>query len=232
MFYYGIDITYIILVLPAVIFAFIMQSRVTSVYNKYSRISNAHGYTGAEIAYKVLRADGINDVTVERTTGTLSDHYDPRKNVIRLSDAVYNGNSVAAAGIAAHECGHAAQYDSSYGPIKIRNAIIPVSRFGSMMAMPLILLGFIFSYQSLVTAGIIFFAAAIAFQLITLPVEFNASKRALAVLTSTNILSPNETGMAKQVLSAAAMTYVAALAVSIAQLLRLLILFGGSRRRD
>ena len=219
------------MVLPAIIFALIMQSRVTSTFDKFSRVSNTRGYTGAEVADKVLRANGLFNVRVERTSGNLTDHYDPRSNVIRLSNAVYSSNSVAAAGIAAHECGHAIQYEHGYGPIKIRNAIIPATRFGSMMAFPLILLGFIFSYQSLVNIGIIFFAAAIVFQLITLPVEFNASRRALAALTSTNVLSVNETDMAKKVLSAAAMTYVAALAVSLAQLLRLLMLFGGMRRR-
>ena len=231
-YYYGIDITYIIIVLPAIIFAMIMQARVNSVYAKFSGVSNSRGMAGAEIAERVLKSNGVYDVRIERTEGTLSDHYDPRKKVIRLSGPVYGGSSVAAAGIAAHECGHAIQYDEGYGPIRIRNAIIPVSQFGSMMAFPLILLGFFLSYQSLVNIGILFFAAAVAFQLITLPVEFNASRRALAALDNTNILSGNETQMAKKVLSAAAMTYVAALAVSLAQLLRLLVLFGGFRRRD
>ena len=179
----------------------------------------------------MLRSNGLTQIRIEQCKGSLTDHYDPKAGVIRLSESVYGYSSIGAAGIAAHECGHALQYAEGYGPIKLRNAMIPVSQFGSSLAIPLILLGFIFSMQALVTCGIVFFAAAVAFQLITLPVEFNASARALAVLESSGTLNAEEVPMARKVLNAAAMTYVAALAVSLAQLLRLILLFGG-RRRD
>lgn len=230
-YFWGIDITYIILVLPAAIFAMIAQARVSSEFNRFSQVHNTRGMTGAQVAERMLRNFGIHDVRIEPAGGTLSDHFDPRKRVIRLSDGVYNSSSVAAAGIAAHECGHAMQYAEGYGPIKLRAAIIPVSQFGSSMAIPLILIGFIFNMQALVYVGIIFFGAAVVFQLVTLPVEFNASARALETLESTGCLSMNEIPLAKKVLSAAAMTYVAALAASLAQFLRLIILFG-NRNRD
>ena len=231
-FYYGIDITYIIFVLPALIFAIIAQSRVNSTFKKYSKYQNSMGYTGAQVAERVLLASGVTDIRIERVNGNLTDHFDPKSKVIRLSDSVYDSTSIAAAGVSAHECGHAIQYATGYGPIKIRNAIIPVCRIGSTLSTPLILLGFLFSFQSLVDIGILFFALAALFQLITLPVEFNASRRAILTLESSNILSEEENTSAKKVLSAAAMTYVAALAVSVMQLLRLVILFGGNRRRD
>ena len=231
-YYYGIDITYIILVLPAMIFAFIAQARVTSTFKKYSQRVNVRGLTGAEVAQRMLHAFGVTDVRIERTSGNLTDHFDPKANVIRLSDSVYASNSIAAAGVAAHECGHAMQYSVGYGPIKLRNAIIPVCRIGSSLSLPLILAGFIFTWQPLVDIGILFFALATLFQLITLPVEFNASRRALETLTSSGTLTDEENAQAKKVLSAAAMTYVATLAVSLAQLLRLILIFGGGRRRD
>ena len=210
-YYYGIDITYIILVLPAMIFAFIAQARVTSTFKKYSQNANVRGLTGAEVAQRMLLAFGVTDIRIE---------------------SVYDSNSIAAAGVAAHECGHAMQYSVGYGPIKLRNAIIPVCRIGSSLSLPLILAGFIFTWQPLVDIGILFFALATLFQLITLPVEFNASHRALETLTSSGTLTDEENAQAKKVLSAAAMTYVAALAVSLAQLLRLILIFGGGRRRD
>ncbi len=231
-YFYGIDITYIVLVLPAVIFTMIAQSRVNSTFKKYSAQRTMRGLTGAEVAQRMLSAFGIPNVRIERTSGNLTDHFDPKANVIRLSDSVYNSTSVAAAGVAAHECGHAMQYASGYGPIKIRNKIIPVCQIGSTLSMPMILLGFIFSWQGIVDIGILFFALATVFQLVTLPVEFNASRRALATLESAGILSESENSSAKKVLSAAAMTYVAALAVSLVQLIRLILLFGGGRRRD
>lgn len=231
MYYWGIDITYIIFVLPAIIFTLIAQSRVQSTFKKYSQVRIMRGFTGAQIAQAMLKSNGLENVRIEHCSGSLSDHYDPKANVVRLSDSVYGSNSVAAAGVAAHECGHAIQHAVGYAPIKWRMAIIPISRFGSVLAMPLILLGFVFSFQALVTAGIVFFGAAVLFQLITLPVEFNASRRALASLEMSGTLSDEELPSAKKVLSAAAMTYVAALAVSLAQFLRLIILFGG-RRRD
>ena len=231
-YFYGIDITYIVLVLPAIIFALIAQSRVNSTFKKYSTLANCRGLTGAEVASRMLSAFGITDVRIENVSGNLTDHFDPKARVIRLSDSVYNSRSVAAAGVAAHECGHAMQYAEGYGPIKLRNAIIPVCQIGSTLSTPMIILGFIFSWQPIVDIGILFFALATLFQLVTLPVEFNASRRALATLTSAGILSDSEKNSAKKVLSAAAMTYVAALAVSLVQLLRLILIFGGGRRRD
>ena len=228
-FFYGIDITYIVIVLPAMIFAFIAQASVSSTFKKYSRSANVRGLTGAEVAHRMLMAFGVTDIRIEKTSGNLTDHFDPKAKVIRLSESVYDSTSIAAAGVAAHECGHAMQYSVGYGPIKLRNAIIPVCRIGSSLSMPLILAGFIFTWQSLVDIGILFFALATLFQLITLPVEFNASRRALATLTSSGTLTEDENKKAKKVLSAAAMTYVAALAVSLAQLLRLVLLFGGRR---
>ncbi len=232
MLYYGIDITYIVLVLPVVILSFIIQARVSSVFNKYSTHRNARNMTGAQVAERMLQAFGVTGVRIERVNGKLTDHFDPKANVIRLSDSVYDSPSVAAAGVAAHECGHAMQYAVGYGPIKLRNAIIPVCQFGSTLSTPLILIGFFFSWQPLVDIGILFFALAAFFQLVTLPVEFNASRRAIKTLESAGILSESENSSAKKVLSAAAMTYVAALAVSLVQLLRLILIFGGGRRRD
>ena len=230
--YYGIDFTYILLVLPVMIFALIMQSRVNSVFKKYSSQRCLSNMSGSQVAERVLYAHGVTGVRIERVSGHLSDHFDPKSNVIRLSDAVYDSTSVAAAGIAAHECGHAVQYAKGYGPIKLRNAIIPACKIGSSLSVPLILLGFVFSWQPLVDIGIVFFALSALFQLVTLPVEFNASRRALTALETTGILSETENSSAKKVLSAAAMTYVAALAVSLAQLFRLILLFGGGRNRD
>lgn len=231
-YFYGIDITYIVLVMPAIIFALIMQARVSSVFKKYSTQRNLKSMSGAQVAERVLYAFGISNVKVERVSGNLTDHYDPKSNVIRLSESVYDSISVAAAGVAAHECGHAMQYAKGYGPIKLRNAIIPVCQLGSTLSMPLVLIGFVLSWQPLVNIGIIFFALAAFFQLVTLPVEFNASRRAIAVLEDTGVLTESENSAAKKVLSAAAMTYVAALAVSLTQLLRLILLFGGGRRND
>lgn len=231
-YFYGIDITYIVLVLPAVIFSLIAQARVSSTFKKYAGLRTSANMTGAQVAQRVLYAFGITDVKVERVGGNLTDHFDPKTNVIRLSDSVYDSASVAAAGVAAHECGHAMQYAKGYGPIKLRNKIIPVCQIGSNLSIPLILIGFVFSWQPLVNIGILFFALAVFFQLVTLPVEFNASRRALAVLEDTGILSEGENSSAKKVLGAAAMTYVAALAVSLVQLLRLILLFGQGRRND
>ncbi len=230
--YYGIDFTYIVLVLPVVVFAFVMQVRVNSVFKKHSSQRILSNLTGAQVAERVLRSCGVTGVKVERVSGNLSDHFDPKANVIRLSDSVYDSVSVAAAGVAAHECGHAVQYANGYGPIKLRNSIIPICQIGSSLSVPLILIGFLFSSQSLVNIGIVFFALAAFFQLVTLPVEFNASRRAVRALEETGTLSESETSSAKKVLNAAAMTYVAALAVSVAQLFRLILLFGGGRRRD
>lgn len=230
--YYGIDMYYIILVLPAIVFALWAQARVSGTFRKYSQVRPRNGMTGAQAAEAVLRANGVTGVRIEHVGGNLTDHFDPREGVIRLSDAVYNASTVAAIGVAAHEAGHAAQYANSYVPIKVRNAIIPVSRVGSALSWPLLLIGLVLNSQPLVSIGILFFLAAVIFQLITLPVEFNASSRAIAALAEGGYLADDELPGARKTLSAAAMTYVAALAVSLAQLLRLVLLFGGGRRRD
>ncbi|ODU56478.1 MAG: peptidase [Clostridium sp. SCN 57-10] len=230
--YYGIDMYYIILVLPAIVFALWAQAKVSGTFRKYSQVRPRNGMTGAQAAEAVLRANGVAGVRVEHIGGNLTDHFDPREGVIRLSDAVYNASTVAAIGVAAHEAGHAAQYANSYAPIKVRNAIIPVSRVGSTLSWPLLLIGLVLNSQPLVTIGILFFLAAVIFQLVTLPVEFNASTRAIAALADGGYLTEDELPGARKTLSAAAMTYVAALAVSLAQLLRLVLLFGGGRRRD
>lgn len=230
--YYGIDMYYIILVLPAIVFALWAQARVSGTFRKYSQVRPRNGMTGAQAAEAVLRENGVTGVRIEHISGNLTDHFDPREGVIRLSDAVYNASTVAAIGVAAHEAGHAAQYANSYVPIKLRNAIIPVSRVGSALSWPLLLIGLVLNSQPLVSIGILFFLAAVVFQLVTLPVEFNASSRAIAALAEGGYLADDELPGARKTLSAAAMTYVAALAVSLAQLLRLVLLFGGGRRRD
>ena len=229
--YYGIDIYYIILVLPAIIFAMWAQSKVNTTFNKYSKVGAMRGITGAMAAQAVLRANGVFGVTIEHISGNLTDHYDPKANVIRLSDSVFNSTSVAAIGVAAHEAGHAVQYAANYGPIRIRQAIIPISQIGSGLSMPMILLGVILNSSMFLDLGILFFGLATLFQLVTLPVEFNASKRAMYALEQGNLLYDEELSGAKKTLTAAALTYVAALAVSIAQFIRLLLIFGG-RGRD
>ena len=228
--YYGIDMYYIVLVLPCVLFAFWAQSKVNSTFNRYSRVQNLRGLTGAQAAEAVLRYNGVSGVRIEYVSGKLTDHFDPRSNVIRLSSAVYSSTSVASIGVAAHEAGHAVQYAIGYAPIKLRAAIIPLTQFGSMAAMPLLILGLILNTSTLVTIGIAAFALSTLFQLVTLPVEYDASHRAVTLLDSTGILAGQEVGQTRSVLNAAALTYVAAAAASILQLLRLLMLF--NRRRD
>ena len=225
MFFYY-DYYYLVLVIPALLIAMWAQFKVQSTFNKYSKVQASRGYTAAQIARYLLYENGLSGVSVERVSGNLTDHYDPKANVIRLSDSVYNSTSVAAIGVAAHETGHAIQYAKKYAPIKLRSAIIPLSQIGSTLSMPLILLGFIFSFRPLVIGGIILFSLVALFQLITLPVEFNASRRALDVLESRDYLYGDELDGARKTLSAAAMTYVAALLVSLMQLLRLVLLFG------
>lgn len=229
--YYGFDIYYLILVLPAVIFAMWAQSKVNTTFNKYSRVGARRGITGAMAAQAVLRANGVFGVGIEHVAGNLTDHYDPKTNTIRLSDSVFSSNSVAAIGVAAHEAGHAVQYAENYGPIRIRQAIIPVSQLGSTLSMPMILIGVILNSSTLLDLGIIFFGLAALFQLVTLPVEYNASRRAMFALEQGNMLDGEELKGAKQTLSAAALTYVASLAVALAQFLRLILIFGG-RGRD
>lgn len=236
-YYYGFDWTYIVIVLPCFLLALLANSRVNSTFKRYSQQISARHITGQEAAQRVLLANGISNVRIERVSGKLTDHYDPKTNVIRLSDAVYNSTSTAAIGVACHEAGHAAQYAHDYFPIKIRAAIIPLTNFGSKLAMPLILLGIVFSTfgsfsYTLVYIGIACFAFSLIFQLVTLPVEFNASRRAMRAIEDAQILTEQEQYGARKTLTAAAMTYVAAVAVSAAQLLRLIILFGGRRRND
>lgn len=234
-YYYGFDLTYIVLVLPCVLFAMIASAKVNSTFKRYSSQISSRRITGAEAAMRVLRHNGITNVRIERVSGNLTDHYDPKTNVIRLSDNVYDSPSTAAIGVACHEAGHAVQYATSYAPIHLRAAIIPITNLGSKLAMPLILVGILLTSLSdysmlFVYAGIACFGFSTVFQLVTLPVEFNASRRAMAAISETEILTQEEQRGARNTLTAAAMTYVAALAVSLAQLLRLIILF--ARRSD
>lgn len=229
---YRLDPT-IFLVLIGVLLSLWAQNRVNSTFARYSRVRSFSGMTGAEAARRLLNAQGIYDVTVQPVSGKLTDHYDPRTKVVKLSDSVYNATSVAAIGVAAHECGHAMQHNEGYGPLRFRSALVPVANFGSQLSWPMILLGILFGGlgSPLVQVGILMFSLAVLFQLVTLPVEFNASSRAVRFLDSQGILSGEEVDGTRKVLKAAALTYVAAAAGSILQLLRLVILFGG-RDRD
>ena len=229
--YFYFDYYYIILVVPVIIASLIIQSKLKSTYAKYSGVNNVKNLTGAQAAQMVLNYYGIYNVQIESTPGMLSDHYDPTKNVIRLSDGVYNSTSVAAIGVACHEAGHAAQHAQGYTPIKIRNTILPVCNIGSTLSMPLLLIGLVLSFEPLIWIGIGFFSFVSVFQLVTLPVEFNASKRALSVIESNGLLTFEEKRGAAKVLKMAAMTYVAALATSVAQLIRLILRYGGRRRQ-
>ncbi len=230
MFYF--DPTYI-LVIIGVIICLLASARMRSTFQKYARVRSHSGMTGREAAEEVLRRAGIYDVRVERVAGNLTDHYDPRSKVLRLSDATYGSNSIAAVGVAAHECGHAIQHAQGYVPLKIRGSLVPVANLGSTIAWPLILLGLLFTGESSVlflNLGILAFSLAVLFQIVTLPVEFNASKRAIRILGSSGIMYPEEVQDTKKVLSAAALTYVAGAAASVLQLLRIVLLAG--RRRD
>lgn len=239
MFYYGFDFTYVVLVLPCVIFSMWASYRVNSTFKKYSQQISRRRLTGAQAADRVLRSHGVTNVRIERVSGNLTDHYDPKSNVIRLSDNVYNNASTAAIGVACHEAGHAVQYARHYAPIHLRAAIIPITNIGSMLAMPLILVGLLLNTLMAVSSdisyifvyiGIACFGLSLVFQLITLPVEFNASRRAIRAIRDSELLTDEEVKGAKRTLTAAALTYVAAAAVSLAQLLRLILLFG--RRRN
>ena len=230
MYGFFIDYYYIILVIPAMLISLWAQFKVKSTYKKYSGISNSKNITGAYAAQAVLTHYGITDVRNERVAGTLSDHYDPRSKVIRLSEGVYSSNSIAAIGIACHEAGHAAQHAQNYVPIKVRNSLIPICNIGSTLGVPLAIFGYILGFEPLISIGLLLYAAITVFQLVTLPVEFNASRRALRVIDETNLLYDDESGGAKKVLTAAAMTYVAAMLVSLANLLRLILRF--NRRRN
>lgn len=236
-YYYGIDMTYVVLVLPFVLLSLWASSNVNRTFRKYSRQHSVRRLTGAEAAQRVLMANGVSGVRIERISGNLTDHFDPRTNVIRLSDDVYGNTSTAAIGVACHEAGHAVQYAQDYVPIKLRAAIIPLTNFGSQIAMPLILAGILFSFLGrfsdvLIYMGIAAFAMSLVFQLVTLPVEFNASHRAMQAIAQTNLLTEEEQKGARKTLTAAAMTYVAATAVALTQLLRLILLFGNRRRDD
>lgn len=236
---YGFDWTYLVLVLPCMLLSLWASANVKSTFNRYSGQFNMRGLTGAQAAQRVLNANGVRDVRIERVAGDLTDHYDPRSNVIRLSDSVYDSPSVAAIGVACHEAGHACQYAAGYAPIKLRAAIIPVTSFGSKIAMPLILAGILFGAvggisDTLIYTGIAAFGLSVVFQFLTLPVEFDASHRALVTIEQAGLLTDEERRGAKATLKAAALTYVAATATALAQLMRLLIIFGrgSNRRRD
>lgn len=228
--YYWPDYYYFILVLPAVLLSLVAQIRVKSTYRKMSAVRNTRGLTGAQAAQRVLEYYSIRNVRVECVSGELTDHYDPRSNVIRLSQNVYSGASISAVGIACHEAGHAAQYAQNYAPIKIRNKILPLANIGSSAGFMIALLGYFLGFGILIDIGIILFGCVVIFQLVTLPIELNASARAVKVIDETGLLYQQEQAGAKKVLRAAAMTYVASLLVSIASLLRLILRF--QSRRD
>ncbi|MEI6579221.1 MAG: zinc metallopeptidase [Eubacteriales bacterium] len=223
------DYYYVILVLPAFLLAMIAQIYLKSIYKKMSRVFNTRGITGAQAALSVLNHFGINNVSIEPVAGTLSDHFDPRSNVIRLSQGVYESNSIAAIGIACHEAGHAAQHNENYFPIKIRNTILPVANIGSALGLPLAILGYFMSFGPLIAFGLILYSLIAVFQIVTLPVEFNASGRAIKVIDEVGLLNVEEQAGAQKVLKAAAFTYVAALAVTLANLLRFILRFSGRR---
>ncbi len=241
MFFYGFDMLYVVLVLPAMLFSLFASARVNSTFKRYSQMRNARGMTGADAARAVLTANGVAGVRIERIAGNLTDHYDPKNNVIRLSESVYDQATPAAVGVAAHEAGHAVQYATDYAPIKIRAAIVNVTNIGSKLSVPLIILGLLLmSVESLAAYteffyyvalfGVLCFGLCVVFQLVTLPTEYNASRRARQTIESCNLLTVEEQRGVKKVLSAAALTYVAALSVAVANFLRLLMIVG--RRRD
>lgn len=241
MYFYGIDVYYLLLVLPAMLFSLWASVRVNGTFKRYSQMRNARGMTGADAARAVLAANGVTGVRIERVSGNLTDHYDPRDNVIRLSDGVYDAATPAAVGVAAHEAGHAVQYATNYAPIKIRAAIVNVTNIGSRLSIPLIVIGLLLmSIRSLAAYsdffyyvalfGVLCFGLCVVFQLVTLPTEYNASSRAKQAIERCNLLTLDEQAGVKKVLSAAALTYVAALTVAIANFLRLLMIVG--RRRD
>lgn len=232
--YYYWDPTYILVVIGAVI-CMIASARVKGTFNKYSQLRSMSGMNGAQVAQRVLQAAGIYDVQVRHVSGSLTDHYDPRTKTVNLSDPVYNATSVAALGVAAHECGHAIQHAKSYAPLSIRSALVPIANFGSMLAWPVILIGLFFNTRSsglIIDIGILLFSAAVLFQLVTLPVEFDASRRALVMLRTQGILADDELRYTRRVLKSAALTYVASAAAAILQLLRIILITNGHRRDD
>lgn len=225
------DWTYL-LVLAGLLISMVASGRVKSTFARYSGVRSMCGMTGAMAAQKVLQIAGIHDVRIEHISGQLTDHYDPRTKTLRLSDSTYSSNSVAAVCVAAHECGHAVQHQQHYAPLVLRSTLVPAANFGSTLAWPVFLVGLFLSMRPLLTLGIVLFSLAVLFQLVTLPVEFNASSRALKILENGHILGDTELAAGRKVLGAAALTYVASLAASVLQLLRLIILAGGRRRRD
>ena len=232
--YYYWDPTYILVVIGAVI-CMIASARVKGTFNKYSQLRSMSGMNGAQVAQRVLQAAGIYDVQVRHVSGSLTDHYDPRTKTVNLSDPVYNATSVAALGVAAHECGHAIQHAKSYAPLSIRSALVPIANFGSMLAWPVILIGLFINTRSsglIIDIGILLFSAAVLFQLVTLPVEFDASRRALVMLRTQGILADDELRYTRRVLKSAALTYVASAAAAILQLLRIILITNGRRRDD
>ncbi len=229
--YYG-DYYFLILVIPAMILASIAQVMVKTTFSSKSKILSSRGITGAQAASRVLSYYGISNVQIERVSGNLTDHYDPKTNVIRLSDGVYNSTSIAAIGVACHEAGHAAQHAEGYLPIKIRNSIIPLCNIGSTIGIPLAVIGYFLSFEPLVTIGLMLYALIAVFQFATLPVEFNASRRAMRVIDDTGLLDDSEQSGARKVLTAAAMTYVASLIVALANLLRFVLRFSNRNRRN
>lgn len=232
--YYYWDPTYILVMIGAVI-CMIASARVKGTFNKYSQLRSMSGMNGAQVAQRVLQAAGIYDVQVRHVSGSLTDHYDPRTKTVNLSDPVYNATSVAALGVAAHECGHAIQHAKSYAPLSIRSALVPIANFGSMLAWPVILIGLLFNTRSsglIIDIGILLFSAAVLFQLVTLPVEFDASRRALVMLRTQGILADDELRYTRRVLKSAALTYVASAAAAILQLLRIILITNGRRRDD
>ena len=224
----GVDSMYILVIIMAIL-CMVASYRVSSVYKKYARVRSMSGLTGAQAAVEILRRNGINDVSVQHVAGNLTDHYDPRTKVVNLSDSTYGSNSVAAVAVAAHECGHVLQHSTGYVPLQIRTAIVPAANIGSKAGIPLLLLGMVLSIRPLITIGILVFSLAVLFQIVTLPVEFNASRRALVMLEEYGILATEEVPSSRKVLSAAAMTYVASAASAVVQLLRLVLL--NNRRR-
>lgn len=232
--FYYYDYTYFLFMLPALLLSLWAQIKVNTTFSKYSKVRNSRGLTGADAAYKVLSYNDVTGVSLEHIHGNLNDHFDPKTNVIRLSDAVYSQTSVAAVGVAAHEAGHAVQKATDYSPMKLRAVLVPISRFGSVLAIPLILIGLLLpvQYDFIVTLGIIFFSFSVLFQIITLPVEINASNRAIQTLEQTGTLEGEELEGAKKVLKAAAMTYLAATFAAVMSLLRLLLIFGGRRDQN
>lgn len=228
---WGFDGTYVLIILAFLISA-LVSAKMNATFSKYSKVRSYCGMTGAQAAQRILSSAGIYDVRIEHVSGKLTDHYDPSNKVLRLSDAVYGNTSIVAIGVVAHECGHAVQHARNYVPLSVRSAIVPVANFGSQLSWPLFLAGLIFSFRPLLMIGILLFCAALLFQIVTLPVEFNASARALRMLDETGIMGKQEIRGTKKVLRAAAMTYVAAVIGSLLQLLRLLILSGAFRRRD